>query len=78
MAFHAIHSLGHILGMTQEQRRPDRDEYLFIDFDNMVRPKRSSYKINKYAFALKPFDYESIMLYSGKNERIKIDKTKEY
>ena len=36
-----VHELLHILGVSHEQTRPDRDEYLSVNWPNM--------KVNKYA-----------------------------
>jgi hypothetical protein len=36
----AIHELGHVLGMAHEHNRPDRDEYLVIDLNNVEEKKR--------------------------------------
>jgi len=31
----AIHELGHVLGMSHEQKRPDRDNFIKVHLDRM-------------------------------------------
>jgi hypothetical protein len=50
IAYQAIYNLGHALGMGEEHQRPDRDEYLTIDMNNIAEKYRDQYKKNKYGF----------------------------
>ncbi|CAF2781602.1 unnamed protein product [Rotaria sp. Silwood2] len=55
------------LGFWHEQSRPDRDDYVTIDFNN-VEPGRE-HNFNKYSFEVTdtlslPYDYNSVMHYS--------------
>jgi len=50
IAYQAINNLGHVLGMGEEHQRPDRDEYLTIDMNNIAEKHRDQYKKNKYGF----------------------------
>ena len=60
------HEFGHALGFHHEQTRPDRDQYVRINTQNINQrmvynfQKYDSNKINAYDV---PYDYESIMHY---------------
>uniref|UniRef100_A0A0K0FD33 Metalloendopeptidase n=1 Tax=Strongyloides venezuelensis TaxID=75913 RepID=A0A0K0FD33_STRVS len=60
------HELSHALGVFHEQSRPDRDNYLTIDIQNVARDMRSNYDKSSLAetetFGI-PYDYSSIMQY---------------
>ena len=64
MAFNAIHELGHILGMMHEHNRPDRDDYLLINKENIIDKFDKQFNKTTWGFVVKPFDWESVMLYS--------------
>ncbi|XP_055930027.1 astacin-like metalloprotease toxin 5 [Argiope bruennichi] len=63
-----IHELGHALGFYHEQNRSDRDDYLIIYLDNVVRGMESNFaKLAPHQNILfTSFDYNSIMIYGNK------------
>merc|ERR1711865_1284832 len=64
-----VHEMMHALGLFHEQTRPDRDDYITVNFDNIQQgtrnfnyEKRGQQKVD----ALKlPYDYQSIILYGS-------------
>lgn len=60
------HELIHALGFWHEQSRPDRDDYVKIEWDNVSPGKEHNF--NKYDISHSdtmdfPYDYNSIMHY---------------
>ena len=63
-----IHEIGHAIGWIHEQARPDRDEFIWVNFNQIPRNWRSQFA--KVAAVLindrgVEYDYDSIMHYSG-------------
>jgi hypothetical protein len=61
-----IHELLHAAGFVHEQSRPDRDQYIRINYENIARGKESNFLKYKYSsvnFFNIPYDYYSIMHY---------------
>ena len=63
-----IHELGHVIGFLHEHQRPDRDEYIKINYSNI--DKSSIFCFEKrpqeefvYNYKKFPYDYTSIMHY---------------
>ncbi|XP_001953566.2 low choriolytic enzyme [Drosophila ananassae] len=59
------HEALHLLGLFHEQSRPDRDEYVQIDFDNIPEKYWWQFKTmdDTTTYNL-PYDYDSVMHYS--------------
>lgn len=74
-----IHEICHALGMFHEQCRNDRDEYITVDYSNIVNDEkiRSNFRlIDQNYHRIGHFDFESIMLYGSYIPDISIDPSK--
>uniref|UniRef100_A0A0N4Z7J6 Metalloendopeptidase n=1 Tax=Parastrongyloides trichosuri TaxID=131310 RepID=A0A0N4Z7J6_PARTI len=61
-----IHEIGHSLGLLHEQQRPDRDDYISVDFNNIKQEAKIGYElrnISVYLTYLTEYDYGSVMHY---------------
>ncbi|CAF0955550.1 unnamed protein product [Brachionus calyciflorus] len=63
------HEFIHALGFLHEQSRPDRDDYISINFENII--SGMEYNFNKYStdqidYLGMAYDYDSIMHYGSK------------
>jgi len=60
----ALHEILHALGIFHEQSRPDRDQYVEIQWDNIMKGKKHNFQKEKKAetFGI-PYDYRSLMHY---------------
>ncbi|KAF5659958.1 hatching enzyme [Fusarium circinatum] len=60
------HELGHLIGLTHEHQRPDRDRYIRILTDHVEENSLDQFRIHMGADVHVPFDYNSVMLYDTK------------
>ncbi|OLN96258.1 Zinc metalloproteinase nas-5 [Colletotrichum chlorophyti] len=60
------HELGHVIGLTHEHQRPDRDQYIRILTDRIQNDYLDQFQVQGTADVSVPFDYNSIMLYDTK------------
>jgi hypothetical protein len=60
-----IHELMHALGIWHEQSRPDRDNFIAINFDNVKASAKYNFQQEGNSTARSPYDYCSIMHYSS-------------
>ncbi|ANZ21638.1 Astacin (Peptidase family M12A) [Streptomyces noursei ATCC 11455] len=60
-----IHEIGHAAGLLHEQQRPDRDEYIKIEWENVDDEYKSQFEIenNDMGTFGTPYDFGSIMQY---------------
>lgn len=64
-----IHELGHALGMAHEQTRPDRDQFVHIDAQNLTPTGQKQFAVDHKAYmgsersGFEPYDYGSLMHY---------------
>jgi hypothetical protein len=71
--FKIVHELGHCLGLYHEQTRPDRDNFVTVNFENILDDKEHNYDLEAAAFAWpkmayglpddETYDYLSVMHY---------------
>ncbi|WP_088919384.1 M12 family metallopeptidase [Granulosicoccus antarcticus] len=63
-----MHEIGHVLGLEHEHTRPDRDQYITINWDNIAEDKRHNFDVAPAGSRiLGDYDYESIMHYGPSN-----------
>lgn len=62
-----IHELMHALGFIHEHSRPDRDQYVRVNWDKIEEDKQSQFEAAPASMAEphkgRPFDYQSVMIY---------------
>ena len=59
-----LHEMGHVIGLWHEQSRPDRDAYVTVNYQNIIKGSRSNFDIvtdNIQDYTL--YDYASLMQY---------------
>ena len=59
-----LHEMGHAIGLLHEQSRPDRDQYLVFQPQNVAKSFRSASALARFnRKAVAPYDFGSIMHY---------------
>ncbi len=61
--FIMAHELCHALGFIHEQSRPDRDNYIQINWTNINPSAIDNFSIDKNALVFCPYDFDSVMHY---------------
>ncbi|XP_068249233.1 blastula protease 10-like isoform X3 [Palaemon carinicauda] len=65
-----VHELGHAIGFTHEMMRSDRNDYLAVIEENIVKGHLRNFKMvssQLYSSYGVPFDYSSIMMYNTRS-----------
>ncbi len=71
-----MHEIGHALGLEHEHTRPDRDQYIQINWENIAADKRHNFDVApEGSRLLGEYDYESIMHYGPTNFSVNGKKT---
>merc|ERR1719203_1840901 len=60
-----MHELGHALGMGHEQARPDRDQYVTINWDHIESGVENNFDIAPKGDTSRPYDILSLMHYGS-------------
>jgi hypothetical protein len=59
-----LHEMGHTVGVWHEQTRPDRDSYVAVNYEAVIKGSRGNFdKLLDDNQVLSPFDYASVMEY---------------
>ena len=59
-----LHEMGHVIGLWHEQSRPDRDNYIAVNYNNVIKGSWSNYDLlTQNAQILGLYDYASVMQY---------------
>jgi hypothetical protein len=59
-----LHEMGHVIGLWHEHTRTDRDSYVVVNYDNVIKGSWSSFEIRTDdAQILGSYDYASVMHY---------------
>jgi Astacin (Peptidase family M12A)/Bacterial Ig-like domain (group 3)/MBG domain (YGX type)/Chitobiase/beta-hexosaminidase C-terminal domain len=59
-----LHEMGHVIGLWHEQTRPDRDTYVTVNYNNVIKGSWGNFEIatdNQQVLGL--YDYASVMQY---------------
>ena len=62
----AAHELGHAIGLAHEHQRPDRSQYVNINFQLLPPEIRYSWEVVEYSTTTTPYDLFSIMHYPSR------------
>eukprot|EP00930_Biecheleria_cincta_P050234 TRINITY_DN35407_c0_g1_i1.p1 TRINITY_DN35407_c0_g1~~TRINITY_DN35407_c0_g1_i1.p1 ORF type:complete len:954 (-),score=127.06 TRINITY_DN35407_c0_g1_i1:234-2954(-) len=62
-----VHEIGHALGLSHEQSRPDRDSFVRINFGNIDSRQAHNFRKEPRAYDKLPYNYDSIMHYGAQD-----------
>ena len=60
-----VHEIGHAMGLSHEQNRNDRDQYITIDYTNIAGNAASQFRIATGSTDVGQYDFNSVMHYSA-------------
>ncbi len=67
----ALHEIGHAIGFWHEQSRPDRNNYVTVNWNNIAAGKKSQFEIRHYVdYQGEKYDYASVMHYGLRDSSI--------
>jgi len=59
-----LHEMGHIIGLYHEFQRPDRDNYVTVNYNNVIKGSWGNFELlTNQVQILGPYDYASLMQY---------------
>ncbi len=59
-----LHEMGHVIGLWHEQSRPDRNTYITVNYNNVIKGSWSNFEVNSdNQQLLSGYDYASVMQY---------------
>jgi hypothetical protein len=61
----AIHEIGHAIGLWHEHTRPDRDNFVRINWNNIESGAASQFHTSTQNYAFGDFDFGSVMMYGS-------------
>jgi hypothetical protein len=59
-----LHEMGHVIGLWHEQSRPDRNDFVSVDYGNVIKGSWGNFEqLSDNVQELTPYDFASIMEY---------------